>query len=153
MDRLDQTHLESPETDQSIGNTRVRVKPNLYGCLADLMLFRGIWSDGSGGFVVWGLQHIAECGANTISRGAGDLNEFHAGMLSNGDPKTRGRQVKRLGEQAYTGLVCSSIYRRGSHPKSQDAVDFSNNRCAGRLRLQMDTKGGDIAILSNGNHY
>jgi hypothetical protein len=74
-------------------------------------------------------------------------------MLTGGDLKARDRQVKGLGKQAEASVVGSSIDRGGGHSEPQDTVGFADNRLAGRLRLKMGTKGGDIAILSNGNHY
>ena len=99
------------------------------------------------------LQQVAECEADEIGGGSGDVDGFYAGVLTGGNSKAGDRQVKSFGQQAKAGLVRPSIYWRGVYPEPQDTVDFAGDRFAGRLRLKMGTKGGGLALLSNQNHY
>lgn len=99
------------------------------------------------------LEQVVECSAQEIGGGIGHPDGFHAGLLTGDNSKTRDRQIKRLGQQAETGVVGLSFHRRRVHSKPQNTVNLSVNRFTGCLRLQADTKGGSRALLPNQNHW
>jgi len=66
--------------------------------------------------------------------------------------KAGNRQVEGLGQQLQTGLVGPPLNRRGGHPEPEDAVGLADDPFVGRFRLQANSEGGGIALLSNQDH-
>ena len=99
------------------------------------------------------VKQEGEPGADRVGGFRSNLDCSEASAVAGDDMKAGDRQLEALGQQAEAGLVRLAGHWRGAYPKLQDAVGFADDPFLGRLRLQVNSKGGEIALLPNQDHY